>query len=116
MNQRHQAAWELAEDAGGPGGSLLVITVDQGFGGGHVLGRFRLSFAASDRPIRVAALPDDVLAAIALPAEKRTSDDEARIHRAFLATAPDLAERMRTAAMQDLAWALATSPAFLFNR
>jgi len=114
--QRHQAVWELAEDAGAPGGTLLVITIDQGWGAGHVLGRFRLSVAGDPRPVRVAPLPDEVLAALAKPAEQRAPDDETRIHQAFLATAPDLREQMRLAATQDVAWALATSPAFLFQR
>ncbi|MSR48246.1 MAG: DUF1553 domain-containing protein [Planctomycetes bacterium] len=116
ISQRHQAVWEFAEDAGGPGGTLLVITLEQGWGSGHNLGRFRLSLAGDARPVRIAALPDEVLAALAKPAEQRAPEHEALIHQAFLATAPDLREAMRMAAMQDVAWALATSPAFLFNR
>ncbi len=114
--QPHQAVWEFGEDVGGPGGTLLVVTIEQGWGDGHNLGRFRLSLANDPRPVRVAALPDEVLAAMAKPVEQRTADDEAVIHRAFLATAPEFVERMRMAAAQDTAWALATSPAFLFNR
>jgi hypothetical protein len=114
--QRHQAAWELAEEVGAKGGTLLILTIEQGWGDGHNLGRFRLSVASDPRPVRVAALPDDVLAAMAKPAEQRAPEDEARLHQAFLATAPDLREAMRLAAAQDIAWGLATSPAFLFNR
>ncbi|MBM4015134.1 MAG: DUF1553 domain-containing protein [Planctomycetes bacterium] len=116
QTQRHQAAWEFAEDVGTTGGTLLILTLEQGWGGGHNLGRIRLSVAGDPRPVRVAALPDDVLAALARPGDQRTPEDEARLHPTFLATAPDLREAMRLAAAQDVAWALATSPAFLFNR
>jgi hypothetical protein len=112
----HQAIWEFAEDVGAGGGTLLAITIDQGWGDGHVLGRFRLSVTSSPRPVRFAGLPDDLLASLSLPASERTPDQSAALHRAFLSTAPDLIDRQRLAATQDLAWALATSPGFLFNR
>ncbi len=121
--QPHRAVWELAEDSGSGGansatphgGTLLVLSIEQGWGAGHLLGRFRLSVTTSPRPVRVAALPDDVLAALAKQPEQRAADDEAILHRAFVAAAPDLIGKLRLAAAQDLAWALATSPAFLFN-
>ena len=114
--QPHRAAWELAEDAGAAGGTLLVLTVDQGFGSGHVLGRFRIAVTASPRPVQVAALPDEVLAALAKPAEQRSPEEEGLVHRTFLATAPDLVGKLRLAAAQDLAWGLGTGAGFLFNR
>ncbi|MBL8843663.1 MAG: DUF1553 domain-containing protein [Planctomycetes bacterium] len=114
--QPHQAAWEFAEEVGGPGGTLLVLTLEQGWGDGHNLGRIRLSVANDPRPVRVAALPDAVLAAFAKPADQRTADDETLLHREFLKSAPDFLDQLRLAATQDAAWALATSPAFLFNR
>jgi len=38
------------------------------------------------------------------------------VHRTFVETAPDLRDKVRLGALQDVAWALANSPAFLFNR
>jgi hypothetical protein len=112
----HRAVWELAENVGAAGGTLLAITLDQEWGGGHEVGRFKLEVSNSARPVRVSPLPDEVLSAVSLPVEKRTAEVESLLHRTFLASAPDLVDQLRLSAAQDLAWALATSPAFLFNR
>jgi len=132
MGRAHRAVWELAEDAGGAaatagtgpngaavptnGGTLLVLTMEQGWGGAHTLGRFRLSATTNARPVRVASLPDEVLAAIAKPTDQRTAPEVETIQRAFIGTVPDFVAKMRLGAAQDLAWGLATSPAFLFTR
>jgi hypothetical protein len=116
VKQPHRAAWELSEDVGAPGGTLLVLTIDQGWGGGHLIGRFKLSVTTSARPVAVSMLSDELIASLAKPAEQRTDDDEAAVHRLFLTTAPDLAEKFRLGAAQDLSWGLATSSAFLFQR
>ncbi|MFO0981360.1 MAG: DUF1553 domain-containing protein [Planctomycetota bacterium] len=115
-NMVHRAVFETSEDIGGEGGTLLVFTFDQPFGGAHTIGRFRIAVSTSARPVRFVDLADDVVAALCLPAASLTGEQEQLVHGAFLGTAPDLVERMRLAAAQDLAWALATSPAFLFNR
>ena len=66
--------------------------------------------------MRVSPLPDEVLAAVSLPAEKRSPEVELLLHKTFLASAPKWIDQLRLSATQDVAWALATSPAFLFNR
>jgi len=40
----------------------------------------------------------------------------AALARGSLASAPRWIDQLRLSATQDVAWALATSPAFLFNR
>jgi hypothetical protein len=112
----HRAAWELSENVGGAGGTLLAITIDQGWGGGHELGRFKLEVSNAARPVRVSPLPDEVLAAVSQPEEQRSPEVKLLLHRTFLATAPEFADQLRASAAQDISWALATSPAFLFNR
>jgi hypothetical protein len=112
----HRAAWELAENIGGAGGTLLAITIDQGWGGGHELGRFKLEVSNAARPVRVSPLPDEVLAAVSQPEAQRSPEVKLLLHRTFLATAPQFADKLRASAAQDISWALATSPAFLFNR
>jgi hypothetical protein len=68
------------------------------------------------RPVRVSPLPDEVLAAVSQPEEQRSPEVKLLLHRTFLATAPEFADQLRASAAQDISWALATSPAFLFNR
>jgi hypothetical protein len=112
----HRAVFETGADVGGEGGTLLVLTLEQPYGGGHTLGRLRLSVTDAPPPVREVGIADEVIAAALRPAAERTSAEQLLVHRAFVASAHDVAGRMRLAAAQDVAWALATSPAFLFNR
>jgi len=98
------------------GGTLLTFTLDQEFGGKHAIGRLRHSVTASRKPVRAGALPEDVAKALRTPPEKRTAADLLAIHRRYLAGDPEMAGKIRLRAVQDLAWALLDSPAFLFNR
>ncbi len=113
---RHVAVFETAEDLGSPAGTILVVTLEQQFGTMHTLGRLRLTLTDSERPVLYNGLPDPVELALAKPARSRTDAERAAIWSHYVATHPDVAARVRLGATQDLAWALANSPAFLFNR
>jgi len=110
----HEAIFELTEDVSGD--ALLVLTLAQHHGSRHTLGTFRVSATSAPRPVRHHGLPADVVHALVTPRAARTPADERRLHERFLDAHPELGERVRLAAAQDLAWALANSPAFLFNR
>ncbi len=114
--QTHHAVFETKEDIGGMGGTLLVFTLDQHHGGQHVLGHFRISVTDSKRPVRVQTLPDGIVKAIMTPKEKRTPAQHAELVRHYLNLDKETQEQIRLRAAQDIAWALANSPAFLFNR
>ena len=86
------------------------------FGSRHVIGRFRVSVTNNARPVRVTDVPDDVAQALRVPAAERNEAQKAVVHRAYLSRDEELRNQLRLGATQDLAWALATSPAFLFNR
>jgi hypothetical protein len=130
FNQPHTAIFELAENAGGEGGSLLTFTFDQQFPDGtHTLGRFRLSVTNSPRPIGGQQLPADVVAALAVEAGQRSAEQQQVLARYYQSIDGELA-RLRAAVeksneqlknrrligIQDLTWALINTPAFLFNR
>jgi hypothetical protein len=115
-NVMHRAVFEITGEVGGEGGTLLVLTLEQPYGGGHTLGRLRFSVTDAPHPVREIGLSDEVIAAARLPGPERSSAQELLLHQAFIAGAPDVGGRVRLAAAQDVAWALATSPAFLFNR
>ncbi|MCC6782365.1 MAG: DUF1553 domain-containing protein [Planctomycetes bacterium] len=114
--EAHQAVFELEDDLGAAGGNLVVLRLHMPFGSKHVLGRFRVSVTDAARPIRVSQLDGEVAAALRVPAADRSDAQRAVLHRAYLARDEELRERLRLGMAQDLAWALATSPAFLFNR
>jgi hypothetical protein len=116
QGKRHVAVFEAAEDFSAEGGTLLVITLNQQFGTFHTVGRLRLSVTSSERPVRHHGLPDDVVAAMSVAPAERDDAQLDLVHRAFIATAADLRDRIRHGALQDVAWALVNSPAFLFNR
>jgi hypothetical protein len=112
----HQAVFELENDVGAAGGNLVVLRLRMPFGGKHVIGRFRVSVTDSERPIRHADVGEDVARAIRTATALRSDAERALLHRTYLERDDELSERIRLGAAQDLAWALATSPAFLFNR
>jgi WD40 repeat protein len=119
----HAAIFSLSRPIKAKAGTRLVIELDQQFAGGnHLLGKFRLSATDAEPPLLRPAHPAawrPLIAARELSAAERTklldyylaSDGEYR----SLKEAEKLLANPRLAAVQDLAWALINSPAFLFN-
>lgn len=119
----HAAIFRLSRPIKAKAGTRLVIELDQQFiGGNHLLGKFRISATDANPPLLRPTHPAawrPLLAARELSATERTkllgyyltSDGEYR----SLQEAEKLLSNPRLAAVQDLAWALINSPAFLFN-
>jgi hypothetical protein len=84
VGKPHQAVFELAEPAGTGGGTLLTVVLEQNHGGGHLIGRLRLSVTTAPRPVRITKLPDTVASALAVPAEKRTGAQKIEIAAHYL--------------------------------
>jgi len=109
---------------------VLTISISQQYPDGkHLLGKFRLSVTDGTRPLTRAKLPEAVAAALAVPKDQRTPEQAAAIAAhyrsldadltrltAAVKSAADQAKNARALGIQDLAWALINSPAFLFNR
>ena len=125
----HYAFFETKENLGQEGGTRLTFTIRQQHGGKHNLGRFRLSVTRSQRPLRIAALPEDLAKAIAVPLDERTDEQRQVVFQHFTKGDRALAEleegvklsaeqlkNRRLSGVQDLAWALINNAAFLFNR
>jgi len=109
-----------------PDGVSLTAVLDQRFGTNHVVGKFRLSVTTDKAPKIGAPVPEDVIALLETPAEKRTPEQAARLRNMYLAQdkeygrlAADAADvppsDPRILGAQDLVWALINNPAFLFN-
>lgn len=112
-NERHAAVFETKQDLAS---SLLVITLDQNYGSKHIIGHLRISVTRAPRPVRHHTMPNVVAEAMLLPAAERNPEQLAAIYSHFMSKHPDLEQQLLLSATQDLAWALANSPAFLFNR
>ena len=126
----HIAIFETKNAAGQDGGAILTFAMSQQFpDGAHLLGKFRLSVTVSPRPISGGKLPDNIAAILAVPKDKRTAEQTAALTAHVLgadgelarlknavAQAQDTSKNARLIGVQDLAWALINSPAFLFNR
>jgi hypothetical protein len=115
---------------GDAAGSIWSVMLDQQFvTGQHSLGRFRLSVTTSPGAIRYQELPADLTKIAQTAKEQRSPEDKAKLAAFFrkddveygqlaerVRIAEGLATNKRLVGVQDLAWALINSPAFLFNR
>jgi hypothetical protein len=126
----HELAVETKSGIGAAGGSVLTITLSQQFGDGlHELGRFRLMVTTSPHPASGSKLPAEIVAVLAIPADQRNDPQKQQLAAYYRGLDSQLAKlaaevkqseeslkNRRLYGLQDLAWALINSPAFLFNR
>jgi len=105
-------------------GEQLVVELEQNYDDTHLLGRFRLSATDAGPPLVRPAVSDEIRQLLAAEFDSLSEADRERMREYFLAMDREYAELKRAkqmlanprlAAVQDLAWALINSPAFLFN-
>jgi hypothetical protein len=72
VGKPHEAVFELQTPLAGE--PELVFKLDQLHGGGHLIGRFRLSITEAAPPVKVSVLPASIRAVLAVPIEKRTAE------------------------------------------
>ncbi len=84
VGKPHQAIFELKETAGHDGGTLWTIALEQQHGGGHLIGRLRLSITTSPRPVRISPLSDALAKILATPAAQRTDEQKRDLALHFL--------------------------------
>ncbi|HVK07672.1 MAG TPA: DUF1549 and DUF1553 domain-containing protein [Gemmataceae bacterium] len=88
VGKSHEAMFVLAEPV--PAGSRLAVRLDQHHGGGHLIGRLRLSATGHAKPsLGTSALPEAVRAALAVAKDRRTPDQRRVIARHALLTQTD---------------------------
>jgi hypothetical protein len=121
------SVFQFAKPINAKNGVTIVVTMDQRYGTGHNLGKFRFSVTTAETPKLVTTLTAEVLATIDTPVDKRTPQQLEKLREMFVAqdgeyqrllravpTAPP--SDPRAVGAQDLVWALFNTPAFLFNR
>jgi hypothetical protein len=130
FGKTHTAIFETKDNLGDASGSALAFTFSQQYmDSTHLLGRFRLSATNAPRPIVDTPLPAEIATALAVKHDQRTPaqaetlvnyyrtlDGEYQRLASEVQKAHEQAKNARSIGLQDLAWALINSPAFLFNR
>ncbi|AMV26016.1 hypothetical protein VT84_16575 [Gemmata sp. SH-PL17] len=77
VGKPHEAVFELAEPVAAGGETELTFALEQLHGGGHLIGRFRLSITDAPPPVKATALPATLQTILATAPAKRT-DVQAR--------------------------------------
>jgi hypothetical protein len=84
VGRDHGAVFELAEPVGDGGELELTFRLEQLHGGGHLIGRFRLSATTTPPPVKVAALPPALASVLAVPAGQRSESQWTELGARFL--------------------------------
>jgi hypothetical protein len=84
VGKPHEAVFEFNHPVDFDGGSALTFTLEQRHGGGHLIGRLRLSVTSSPGPVRVSTLPPAVVAALAVPTARRSEEQWTELARHVL--------------------------------
>ena len=74
VGQPHFAVFELKEGLKIPDGALLTFLLHQNHGGGHLIGRLRLSATTASRPVRARPLPADIEKILATASAQRSEE------------------------------------------
>lgn len=93
LGQAHSAVFETSGKVGAEGGSTLVFTLAQNYGGRHTIGRFRLSVTSRPKPVR--EVPATIRAILAVAPDQRTDAQRQELAAHFRQFAPSLAKLNR---------------------
>jgi hypothetical protein len=102
----HAAAFDLESPAGFEFGSVLTFALVFKGNDKHNFGRTRLAVSTARQPVELNApgIPQSVLEILALPAEKRSPDQQAAVLKWYATSDPDW-QKLNQAAAQHLAQA-----------
>jgi hypothetical protein len=81
VGQTHTAVFELKDKFAVAGGSQLTVVLKQLHGGGHLIGRARLSVTDAPPPVGLDLLPSQITAILQEPAVRRTDPERIALAR-----------------------------------
>jgi hypothetical protein len=93
----HWATFETKEPIRHDGGTVLTFTLQQNFGQGFLIGRFRISVTTAKQPIGL-GLSEELQALVALPPEKRTEAQKAALMKHYRESDTELQKRVKDVA------------------
>ena len=76
VGKPHQAIFELKKPLALDSGATLAFVLEQNHGGGHLIGRVRLSVTTNPPPVSINAFPDNVARILATPAPQRSGEQK----------------------------------------
>lgn len=91
--QFHKAHWAQLESENSitiDGPSMLVVQLDQNYGGTRTIGRLRVSI--SSQRISTKAIPDELLAIASKPSERRSPAETRKLTNKYLESSPEISE------------------------
>src|SRR5206468_10203421 len=77
VGQPHQAVFETKDPIGNEGGTVLTFVLEQVHGGGHLIGRLRLSVTTAPLPVRADPLPYSIRKILAKSETERSDQEKA---------------------------------------
>lgn len=90
VGKSHQAVFETTESIGIDGETELTFALEQTHGGGHLIGRLRLSATTTTRPSLARPLPEPIAKILTVPASTRTEGQRTELTAYYYTVAPEL--------------------------
>ena len=84
VGKSHEAMFEFVQPVRMVVGTKLKVTLAQLHGGGHLVGRARLSVTDSPRPTSVLGMPDSITRILGVPEDQRTEEHKSALARHVL--------------------------------
>jgi mono/diheme cytochrome c family protein len=106
VGKPHQATFEFKSPLAGEDDSILHFHLEQLHGGGHLIGRVRLSVSTQPKPPKAIAAPAAVLADLKVAADRRTPEQAERIARHFRRVR--IEEQIAALPKPDMVWGIAS--------
>jgi len=88
VGKPHQATFELKEPLSS-GGAKLMFVLDQNHGGGHLIGRVRLSVTTNAPPVTISPLPENIVRILAVADAERSAENRVELGLYYLARQVD---------------------------
>ena len=100
VGKPHVAVFETKEPIGYDGGVTLTFTLDQQFGAGSLIGRFRLAVTAAARPVSATSLHEAIAKALAVPPTQRDDKQKAELATHYRTNSAELKQAQATVTVQ----------------